>query len=657
MKLKKCDRGHFYDEEKFGGCPHCHSGIVENSKIFEMGFPERFRNLGVITEIKKKSMNSVYKISGSKCYVVKVISCEKHNRKYNDARKEIKIMQALKGMRSAVQILDTEIVVNEKGRTVFILEEYLESFSSYISRQDNVDMAFIVEIMCSICRAAIDCKKCGIFHLDIHPDNLFFRKGEDQIVFGDFGSSLFMEELTQNAKMRGSLAFMAPEVYRLGKCSEQSEIYTIGLIFYYLLNERHLPFMQQDEEEVAVYKRLAGTPVPLLEQYDEYEFQAILCMIDQAYAYNVEERYDSLEALLYTLEYVLKRLHLGDIQNPKIELGYAHPPIPQQNEDMLLIEAFEEEEGTLRDFENVTVPYYIEEIPCPSPAPCNPVFSAREFSCSMPETEDTDGKKLEISKVHFSAIAPKTFLRDEYTLIDVVMYEDSFRSIVDEILKESEVPVRETKSGIIKIQGNAKVRIKLFSPDIELEDTEEEGEWQGEYLNFRFAVMLLESYEKAQILFQATVYIDDVIATRLKFVARCSSADIQKMEVTKKDILSAFVSYASQDRQNVARIIMGMKKVRPDMDIFFDVESLRSGEEWPDVLKTEILKRDTLFLCWSSYAKQSKWVDKEWRYAYEQKGKECIEPIPLEPPVNCLPPAELEGKHFNDRLLYIILAS
>ena len=36
-------------------------------------------------------------------------------------------------------------------------------------------------------------------------------------------------------------------------------------------------------------------------------------------------------------------------------------------------------------------------------------------------------------------------------------------------------------------------------------------------------------------------------------------------------------SYASQDRKRVARVIQGMKLARPDMDIFFDVESLRSG--------------------------------------------------------------------------------
>lgn len=71
-----------------------------------------------------------------------------------------------------------------------------------------------------------------------------------------------------------------------------------------------------------------------------------------------------------------------------------------------------------------------------------------------------------------------------------------------------------------------------------------------------------------------------------------------------------------------------MRKARPDIDIFFDVDSLRSGDDWEQALWREIDKRDVLFLCWSEYARESKWVDAEWRYAYKSKGPEYIEPVP-----------------------------
>ena len=97
-----------------------------------------------------------------------------------------------------------------------------------------------------------------------------------------------------------------------------------------------------------------------------------------------------------------------------------------------------------------------------------------------------------------------------------------------------------------------------------------------------------------------------------------------------------------------------MKKARPDLDIFFDVESLRSGDDWKKKIRREIDKRDILFLCWSKYARASEWVDYEWRYALKIKGVDSIEPVPIEPPESCPPPDELDGKHFNDKLLYII---
>ena len=93
------------------------------------------------------------------------------------------------------------------------------------------------------------------------------------------------------------------------------------------------------------------------------------------------------------------------------------------------------------------------------------------------------------------------------------------------------------------------------------------------------------------------------------------------------------------------------------MDIFFDIESLRSGQKWEQTLRTEIGKRDVLFLCWSQNAQKSPWVDMEWRYALQTKGEEGIEPIPIDSPEICPPPKELQDKHFNDKLLYVIQAT
>lgn len=259
--------------------------------------------------------------------------------------------------------------------------------------------------------------------------------------------------------------------------------------------------------------------------------------------------------------------------------------------------------------------------------------------------------KVNVSQVQFSAIVPKRFTKGDYAMIDIAVYEEVYRNIVDRVIANADDEVKEVVASSQEIVDNTVIRIKLSSPDIELTDCDETQKWQGKYLTFSFPVEIPSNYAKKQMLFIATVYFNDVIATKLKFIANCSTSREQKIQLTREDVLTAFISYASQDRSRVATIIQGMQKARPDMDIFFDVESLRSGEDWESALRREIEKRDILFLCWSNYARTSEWVEKEWRYALLNKGIDAIEPVPLVSPVECPPPEELKSKHFNDRAL------
>ena len=259
-----------------------------------------------------------------------------------------------------------------------------------------------------------------------------------------------------------------------------------------------------------------------------------------------------------------------------------------------------------------------------------------------------------VDQVQFSAIAPQTAVKGEYTMVQLYMYEQAFRSAVDEALQMADSPMQEKKTGFYQVKDNTRVKVVLTSPDVEIMDDTAEEIWNGGYLTFDFALDIPQDMPKKQILLKAAVYFDDIPATRLMMTLRLQSQHEQRMEVLRSDVLSAFVSYASQDRARVGGLIQGMKKARPDMEIFFDVNSLRSGDDWEATLRAEVERRDILFLCWSQHAKASPWVEMEWRCALQSKGIESIEPIPIDPPDLCPPPQELQSKHFNDSLLYII---
>lgn len=261
-----------------------------------------------------------------------------------------------------------------------------------------------------------------------------------------------------------------------------------------------------------------------------------------------------------------------------------------------------------------------------------------------------------VNKVQFSAVVPRTLMRGEYAVLSLFMYEKELHQAVEELLRQNPGLLKENRSGILQVQQGAAVRIELDSPDLRLTDNAQTQTWQGEYLRFDFALLLPEDYSKRQALFSAKVFINDLIATRLTFLVDCATPHIQVINPLRKDVLSAFMSYAKEDRPQAAAILLGMQKARPDLNVFFDVESMRSGENWQEALPLEISRRDIFFLCWSHYAKESAWVHREWSCALTIKGLSCIEPIPLESPDRCPPPPELDGKQFNDRLLYIIHA-
>lgn len=304
----------------------------------------------------------------------------------------------------------------------------------------------------------------------------------------------------------------------------------------------------------------------------------------------------------------------------------------------------------------------------PTPQPCVPTPASGKEKPSIldwlkrkKKGNDTEtGSPVpppQVDSVQFSAVAPQEVNPGKYVPIHVVMYEDGFRKAVDDIVAAHGGDAKESRSGYRDVERNSRVKVILSSPDVAVEEDMQEQIWNGKYLNFEFAAKVPGDFSQEQILFAASVYVNDVITTKLKLILDCQGKPKRNITVTRSDILSAFVSYASQDRNRVAAIVQGMKRARPDMDIFFDIESLRSGQNWEDALKTEIANRDVLFLCWSRSARASKWVDMEWRYAYACKGEAGIEPIPIDTPDICPPPVELQEKHFGDKMLYIIQAT
>jgi len=210
-----------------------------------------------------------------------------------------------------------------------------------------------------------------------------------------------------------------------------------------------------------------------------------------------------------------------------------------------------------------------------------------------------------------------------------------------------------TKSGVQVVRGTT-LTVQLDIPDLEVLDAIDVIQWDGVIGSASFPVRVPEGSrlaESGHCRGVARIFAGAAPLAKVHLVCQVGEADVKASPVTGsiRTYRSAFVSYASPDRAEVAARLQGICKVLPDIDLFFDVHSLRSGDRWRERLAEEIRKRDVLYLFWSKAASQSEWVEREWRAAYEHRGVEGIDPLPLVSPQEVPPPPELGDElHFND---------
>ena len=90
-----------------------------------------------------------------------------------------------------------------------------------------------------------------IIHRDIKPENILI--GEDNILkLADFGLSVIINDssLTQNQSIVGTPAYMSPAQLRGEELSESTDLFSAGIVYYELINNKN-PFLGKDVVETV----------------------------------------------------------------------------------------------------------------------------------------------------------------------------------------------------------------------------------------------------------------------------------------------------------------------------------------------------------------------------------------------------------------------
>ena len=218
---------------------------------------------------------------------------------------ECEFMERLQGNDHIVTYSSHVIIPHEEGigGDILIRMELLRPLIDY-ALDHEMEESDVISLGLNISDALIACEEAGMLHRDIKPDNIFVS--EDGVYkLGDFGVARIIEETEMNLSHKGTLAYMAPEVYRGEAYGMASDIYSLGLVMYKYLNNGRLPFMPRypeelnyDDSENALSRRVRKEMFPLPIQGSE-QLQAVVM---KACAADTADRYKTAAELHQALE-------------------------------------------------------------------------------------------------------------------------------------------------------------------------------------------------------------------------------------------------------------------------------------------------------------------------------------------------------------------
>ena len=180
---------------------------------------------------------------------------------------EYKLMKELQGQSNIVSCDDFAIEKNPDGigGKIYIRMELLTPLQK-MTKERLLSEEEVIRLGKDICKALILCESRNIIHRDIKPDNVMISKFGD-FKLGDFGVSKVMGHTTAGT-MTGTEGYIAPEVLHMEKYGKEVDIYSLGIVMYWLLNNRRMPFIGADEKltpskvSEASLRRYHGDKIP-----------------------------------------------------------------------------------------------------------------------------------------------------------------------------------------------------------------------------------------------------------------------------------------------------------------------------------------------------------------------------------------------------------
>lgn len=226
-------------------------GYVEKAALKKLVVP---RDPGEIEELKYQS------------YSDESITAHYKSR-LEDLVKEYRMMQSLNSCPNIVNCYDLKYIQHQDGIgwDIYIRMELLQPLKKVLDK--SYQEKKVVDMGIGLCTALMACHEKKVIHRDIKPENILVSS-EGIYKLGDFGVAKVSEK-TGTGTMIGTTGYMAPEVAKHSHYGFAADIYSLGLVMYWMMNDRTLPFLPRDgkipspaERQNAVNRRCGGETLP-----------------------------------------------------------------------------------------------------------------------------------------------------------------------------------------------------------------------------------------------------------------------------------------------------------------------------------------------------------------------------------------------------------
>ena len=171
---------------------------------------------------------------------------------------------------------------------LYFVMEYFKGgdLSNYLSniKGDEINLEKIAAKIIKIIAQGVQyLNNFGIVHRDLKPENIIFEKENDikSIKIIDLGVAVTLPYGEQTSDPIGTLAFVAPEMFLHNPYSYKVDVWSIGILLYFLVTGGVVPFDDENGDETTVGKKIVFTHQEYPDTYFGDKSKALICLIDK----------------------------------------------------------------------------------------------------------------------------------------------------------------------------------------------------------------------------------------------------------------------------------------------------------------------------------------------------------------------------------------